>query len=442
MAATAAIALVRQEAASTPSVPAPILLEDTEGLLQRTRNRLLNDLDNMPRYTCIQTITRRYYGPERRWWNGPGSCADLAAAHEKRTRDLPLTGWDRLRLDVAIVGPREVFAWAGASKFGETSIDDLAEGGPAASGDFGPYLGSVFDLATMIKFHGERVIAGRRHFEYWYDVPVAASKYVVRSPSGTFKTGYHGSLLLHPEQADIRHLMIYTSELPSGTGACEAISDVEYQRTPIHGRALLVPRETNLLVLRRDGGETSNSTSYAGCHEYGSTFTIRYNVDERPGGELQSPPTGQAPPTAFPEGIRFSARIVTPLDPDSAAAGDPIDAVLTSTIRSKGIILAERGAKIHGRLLRFAYLATSDQHFEVELRLESLENKNMLAPLRATREPMGAMPLRFRLMPQADPTRALFILDRSALLRGGYISNWVTVAVKPEQANHNGNEQH
>src|SRR5260221_5206686 len=68
--------------------------------LQSARERLLEELKSLPRYTCVQTINRQYFRTPRQ---KQSSCATLITEHAARTRELPLEGWDRLRLDVAII---------------------------------------------------------------------------------------------------------------------------------------------------------------------------------------------------------------------------------------------------------------------------------------------------------------------------------------------------
>ena len=65
---------------------------DADAALRRTRERLLADLTRMPRYTCVQTITRRYFAPR----SVRASPATVTAEPEQPAGKLVL--WDRLRL--------------------------------------------------------------------------------------------------------------------------------------------------------------------------------------------------------------------------------------------------------------------------------------------------------------------------------------------------------
>src|SRR5262249_40133653 len=82
---------------------------DPNAALQQTRDRLLADLDRMPRYTCVQTITRSYY--DARSGIRTPSCPGLIAIHNVREHMPSAFGWDRLRLEVAWVEGNNLHAW-------------------------------------------------------------------------------------------------------------------------------------------------------------------------------------------------------------------------------------------------------------------------------------------------------------------------------------------
>jgi hypothetical protein len=50
-------------------------------------------------------------------------------------------------------------------------------------------------------------------------------------------------------------LVVHAPELPAQTDACQAQSRIEFRRQEIHGRDVLLPRETRLLWIDRFGGE-------------------------------------------------------------------------------------------------------------------------------------------------------------------------------------------
>jgi hypothetical protein len=66
---------------------------DPETVLQQTPGRLLEDLARLPHYTCVQSITRKYFAAPGR--KSAPQCTDLLAAHDARTREMTLADQDR-----------------------------------------------------------------------------------------------------------------------------------------------------------------------------------------------------------------------------------------------------------------------------------------------------------------------------------------------------------
>ncbi len=358
---------------------------DPATTLQATRERLLADLARLPRYTCVQTITRRYYGPQFRVRQP--SCADLITAHEKHTLELPPQGWDRLRLEVAIADGKNVYSWVGAPRFEESFLEKLAGRRPLWSGDFGTFLNSIFRRAT-VNFQKEEVVNGRRLLKYSYDMPIDGSGYQVKTSEGWSSTAYSGTFLLDPGAADIVNVTVRTAELPDGNPACQAISEVDYARTPIHDRMVLIPNETRLRMINREGSETLNRTAYANCREYASTSRLLFDAPQSNTGTAVTPPSQLPPPNPLPAGLHFDCRIVTPIDSDTAAAGDPVEAILRSPIRNKkNAVLAPAGARLHGRLLEIEQRSGPITSFQIMVQFETIELNGRTVPFSAAPEP-------------------------------------------------------
>ncbi|HET6843204.1 MAG TPA: hypothetical protein VFK06_16240 [Candidatus Angelobacter sp.] len=354
-------------------------LPDPGVVLRQTARRLLADLDRMPRYTCIQTVTRTYYD-SKAVFHTP-ACSVLIAEHNKPKHKLPVQGWDRLRLEVALVDRQSVYSWVGASRFSDETLDKLGGNGPIGSGDFGVFLSEILERAALT-FQREQVIEGQRLLEYSYDMPIESSTYRVKTSEGWVRTGYSGSLLLDPKAIDIVKLTVRTAELPKESDAC---SEVTYGRASIHDRMVLVPRETQLSAINTSGDESLSQTTFAKCREYSSTVRLMFNDAAASDGSSSATAASSsaAPLTELPAGLHFDARIVTPIDSDTAAVGDPVEAVLRSPLRGKNkSVIAPAGARLHGRLrtMRWSELG---RYFQIAVQLESVEIAGRNVPLAA-----------------------------------------------------------
>ena len=130
-----------------------------------------------------------------------GSCS---AAEQAPAR---LEAADRLRLEVTISAGQEIYSWPGATRFDSRDVSEIIREGPIATGSFGAHLLAVFDN-PRVEFHfaGERSEAGRRLLEYRFAVPLAASRYRVRSGGFSETIAYEGSFLLDPATLDLLRL--------------------------------------------------------------------------------------------------------------------------------------------------------------------------------------------------------------------------------------------
>jgi hypothetical protein len=427
-----------QESDSAQTTGSAQTAPDPARVLQTTGERLLADLKRMPRYTCVQTITRTYYEGKHHFERQ--SCSSLIAAHDARKKKLPVQGWDRLRLEVALVDGKSVYSWVGAPRFTDDTLDKLAGSGPLGSGDFGVFISGILYRATLVS-QGERLADGSRFFEYSYEMPIGKSSYNVKLPDGWAITGYSGTLLLDPETDDLVRLLVRTDELPSVSSACQAISEVTYKRTPIHHRLVLVPYETRLYTITATGNESMSETTYANCREYSSTVKMIF------GGETTSVALAAAvtaapePPAPVPAGLYFKVHITTPLDSDTAAAGDPIEAVLTSPMRDKKkSMIAPAGALLHGRLRSVKSWTDPFDSLQIGVQFESIEIGGKKVPLSAILYSppramfIGVNRLRF-LKPDDSFIGGTFFFNDTHLRPKQLDSEWITVA--PEEARDN-----
>jgi hypothetical protein len=352
---------------------------DPAVVLQRARARLLTDANRMPRYTCEQNITRQFYRAE----GGEGqTCASLLAKREERKHELKRSSWDRLQLDVAIGDNSEIHSWPGSREFNEDEARKLVSNGPFGSGDFRAFVAAIFGGSATVSFAGAHKLNGRTLFDYLYAVTQSASRYRIDVFPGQVLTAYDGSFLLDPQTGDLAQLTVRTAELPPATQACQATSEIEYGRIDIHGREVLIPRQTDLHVVYRDGGDATTATTYSSCHEYASQSTLRFDISSTAtASDHTANPTAARSP--LPLGLRVDCRIVTPID-SATSPGQRVEAILRSPLRDDdSVILAPVGANIRGRLIRLAEYKGKRSYFEADLVLNSIEIGGTERPLYA-----------------------------------------------------------
>ncbi|HLK50126.1 MAG TPA: hypothetical protein VKT49_18405 [Bryobacteraceae bacterium] len=87
---------------------------DTAQVLKKVRNQMAETLARLPDYTCRENHARS---------------VQRAGSNHYENRDL-------LRVDVAFLNGRELYAWPG-SRFGQESLLEMARGGSIGTGNFG-----------------------------------------------------------------------------------------------------------------------------------------------------------------------------------------------------------------------------------------------------------------------------------------------------------------
>ena len=114
---------------------------EPEALLARIKAHVGESLKRLPNYTCLETVER----------------------FERRGGSSPLVLVDRLRLEVAMVGRKEFYAWPGESKFEEKTIGQLIPHGTIGNGDFALHAYAVFVArGPEFTYAGETDRNGRR----------------------------------------------------------------------------------------------------------------------------------------------------------------------------------------------------------------------------------------------------------------------------------------
>jgi hypothetical protein len=410
--------------AQKPSDPAELLAKARELVIARAKR--------LPNYVCVQTVDRQYFKYLQRIkrLNWPGqhpvapSCAEIAAFDKENPRDLLLQSTDRLRLEIKASQGTEIGTWAGASRFGSRSVFDLVAG-TYETGTMGTFLGDIFQNGTY-RYKGEETAGKIKLTAYEYRVPLGSSHYRFKTGSGWTPTAYSGVFWIDSDSLEISRLMMDTNEMPTETGGCEAITTVEYQPVKVGAGEFLLPIRSSMRMLRRDGTETRTSAVYAGCREYHGEATIRF--DDAAPGDVQS---SVAPAAPLPAGISLSLALTSPIDTDTAAAGDVFKARLREPVRTSGRVLVPAGATVEGRIVQMQHSAIQPQQFTISLMLEKVEVRGVATPLFARISWVGgSTSISLPPLGQSPLVAALVFKTNSNgyIVRSGYQTNWVTVA--------------
>jgi len=343
-------------------------------LFKKARERVLANLARTPRYTCVENIVRAQYVPASKT-KVPG-CAALIAARRQHQLPMEMLWRDRLHLDVAVVDGEEMFSWAGAGKFETDSLEKLVGTGSTGSGDFASFLTSVFrigpDTVRYLGIQNDSAV-----FEY--NVSLGRSHYTYSTRGRQNIIGYGGSFHVDPADGELQRLTVETDAFPAGEQACQAIDVMDYHTVKIGSGEFMLPEVSSMNVLFQSGAEARNETRYSDCREYVGESTIRFDDVETRAGTADS----KATLLPLPPGLRLQIALSSPINGETAAAGDPVTGVVLRDVKkdkSSGVLVHEKD-RVHGRILRIEQAFLPAPRWTVVLRFDTIERYGTEQPV-------------------------------------------------------------
>jgi len=163
--------------------------------MSRIRQAIKRHLDNMPNYTCLQTVER--------YQKFPG-------AEQESLIDV-------LRLEVGYVAGKEIFGWPGSSQFEDSELRSLVTTGAFSTGEFTLHARSIFlGDGTMFRGGGEVDLEGQRVLRFDYVTPNLRSGYKLRNPEKNIGAvvAYHGSIWARKDNFELLRISIETDDIP------------------------------------------------------------------------------------------------------------------------------------------------------------------------------------------------------------------------------------
>ena len=219
--------------------------------IQRTMG---DELRRLPNYTCAETIDRY-----------------KAQGTEKLRRI------DQLRLNVAVVNRKELYAWPGGD-FEDISLPDMVHNGFIADGSFSTMAHTVFaNRGVRTSFVEERTQQVRRLMRYRFTVSAAVANWDIRLGSVAAQVGASGWFEADASTLDVTTLEIGAEDLPPWLLTRSLVQTTQYARVTIGSREVLLPRVTEMRSESFAGEKLYNHTVIGDCREYGSQTTITFD---------------------------------------------------------------------------------------------------------------------------------------------------------------------
>jgi hypothetical protein len=370
---------------------------DPNVVLDQARARLQAMAHTLEQYVCIETVNRSYYqrvvpseAPPRP--EGEPACGNTAAGSAAARDPLQLESTDRVRLEVTVSEGRELHSWPGATRFDARDVDELIRDGPVSTGAFGGHLARLFGKpGVTFQYTGERIANGKTVFEYQYRVPLDASHFEIKADSAWHPVAYEGDFQIDPKSLELERLTIRTTELPPVAAFCQAATTLDYQRVHIGDSDVLLPRQSQLEILLKNGKEARNVTTFANCREYQAESEISFNAPT--GAETMATRSTGRGRVVLPIGLPVTLALTESIDTATAAAGDPIDAKVVKPVRRAGSTeeLIPAGATVHGRIRRVEHHLLPTPYILVAISFNRVDVHGVVSPFVARSDADAAL---------------------------------------------------
>jgi hypothetical protein len=392
---------------------------DQSALLERARAKIARNIEKLPKYTCLQTVHRSRFDAFP-----PGRVVGCGQP------DPRMLAWsDRFMLDVTVSDGGEIFSWAGARKFQTGDVQKIVGGGVTGTGDFGPFLMSIFgDGASGYQYLGPEQRNGRTLAIYSYRVPLTRSRYEMKlNPRSEYMAtlAYEGRFWIDTATADLVRMTIEVPEPPLESQTCRVSTEIDYQRARISGSDFLLPQVTVLKLWDDEGARHENRIEYASCRQFQSESVFRTDLDNAAAG-----PAAAKTPIPIPPGVTIRIALHTPIDSGSSFAGDAVEARLLTPIRSRnGQVLAAAGAPVYGRLVRFEQRFQPSNCYVVGLKFHSISAGGDEVPLSLTPVPRSRAEQQLAGPVERAEGIGMFLFQFDPLvLDNRFVTEWKTAA--------------
>jgi hypothetical protein len=340
---------------------------DAESLLEQIRERMHANLTRMPDYTCRETVERMVRTQAGAAWRSQ----------------------DTLRLEVALSGNREMYSWAGASRFEERELADMIGRGTVGTGNFALHAKTIFLTdAAEISYAGKANWNDRYVHRFNYSIPAETSRYRLRIPPNEAVVAYGGNFLVDPDNLDLLRLEVHVTDMPEKLGIVRASDVMEYARVPIGDSDFLLPKSSELTMAGAFGDESLNRASFGECRQYTATSTVAFAGDSGDGRAAAIP--------ALPPGLALEVELDRDIPLDTVNVGDVVQAKLARPAAD-----LPEGAAIQVRIVRLERQSLPFDHYVVSLQLESVQDG---PPLTATMQEVSSAPGLIKEARRLNPT--------------------------------------
>jgi hypothetical protein len=327
-------------------------------LLARLRLAAARVFDHLPDYTCGLSIERS----------------------GRSARSSKFTLLDTLRLEVALIGGEELYAWPGARQFEDRDLRTMVgESGVIGTGDFAIHARTVvLSDSARLEYGGLEELDGRPAHHWRYRVERADSKYLMRVGRAEAFVPYHGDLWADAKDFDLIRLTAVVDEVPPELPLREARKAINYRRRHIGDSDFLLPESAEMTMTSPDGRVSLNRTTFSGCRQYTGESIVTFNEPT-----VVAPGAPRPVEWKLPAGLEIQLQAREPFALGRGAIGDLVEFVVTRNASMQKQVWLPKSAKVQARITNLYCAETPRAHCLTAFQLERFSFGNNEGTLRA-----------------------------------------------------------
>jgi len=299
---------------------------DNASILARAHGVVGGMLSRLPNYTCQETLERS----------------------ERDNHKKPFQMIDRIRLEVAFVDGKELYARAGSKRFDDSGLTALMSGhGAMGTGDFGAHLGVSYGNNMPFTVAGKERWKEHEAWRLTQQIPFERSQYIILMPPAKATAAYTATAWHDARTFELLRFELNAREFRPKLPLRSTSQAMEYATVEINGRPVRLPSSTEVLMITRGGRESRTVSTFSDCREYVGESKLTFDDTDAPGPAVQPPPPPA--PTPLPRGAEVKARLDSDIDLRKAAAGDTVTMTVTKDAVRGATKLLSAGARLHAR---------------------------------------------------------------------------------------------
>src|SRR6185437_220421 len=109
-----------------------------------------------------------------------------------------------------------------------------------------------------------------------YQVPLLQSRFQVGVGAVSGFTGSRGSFWADPHSLDLLRLEVQAYDIPPNLPVASCNARIDYGRTDIGGRSILLPQTATADMVQRSGAEARNILDYTHCRAFHAESTLSF----------------------------------------------------------------------------------------------------------------------------------------------------------------------